>query len=605
MHKQAGGRAPGGSGVGLGIGIAVGVGAGGVLAATMLGVAAFFVFKGPSLSRANGRATPAAEVAHASEPNPGLSTANAPAPVPADPAPAAPPTTEQDKPAPAGAESLYAHTSPAVVRIEVRDAQLKVVGHGSGFFVSADGLVVTNQHVIDGANFATVETSDGTTMFVEGVAAVNKPQDLALLKVRAQGLKCLQLGPADRPPVGTRVFAIGHPMGLKNSVLSEGLISGVGEPLGGGAVASIQTSAPISPGSSGGPLVTADGQVVGVTSAIHNDPRRLSQNLNYAVPASLVHDLLKAGKAAALKTLASAGGKSLDREQAAVLQQAWAAIDRGDLRGAATVLTDAKARLKDSTTYWMTTGALHMELKNYPVAADAFTNVARLKPDLVDGHASLGVAYVFQDKFREALKAFEAASKLAPRSPRHYAAAGACRLEMKQPDRAVALYKKALKLAPGDVNYQRKIGECYLAMDQHADAMMAFQQAIRMDTSDAETHVALAEAYVGLERNDEALETLRKALRIDPNHARAHLRTGFIQMDRKEAMAALLSFRSASQFDSGKVGQAATAMITLIESQLRQEQTQRQQHAELQRQQQQQAEQQRQQQLRRRQLLGR
>jgi S1-C subfamily serine protease/cytochrome c-type biogenesis protein CcmH/NrfG len=601
MHNQAGGRAPGGSGLGWGIGLAVGIGAGGVLAATLLAVVGFFVFRGPSLSHASNRAAPAAHAAHAGEPATRPSAATVPPPPAAGQSPAA--AAEADKPPSAGAESLYAHASPGVVRIQVRDAQLKVIGHGSGFFVSADGLVVTNHHVIEGANFATVETADGTTLFVEGVAAVSKAHDLALLKVKAQGLPCLALGSPERPPVGTRVFAIGHPLGLKNSVVSEGLVSGVGEPLGPGGVPSIRNSAPISPGSSGGPLVTAEGRVVGVTSGAlvaHG-----SQNLNYAVPASLVHDLLRAGKSAELKTLASAGGKSLDREQAAVLQQAWAAIDRGDHRGAAAILADARTRLKDSTTYWMTTGGLHMELKNYPIAADAFANVARLKPDLVDGHASLGVAYVFQDKFREALKAFEAASKLAPRNPKYYAAAGACHLEMKQPDRAVAFYKKSLKLAPGDVNYQRRLGECYLAMNQHADAMMAFRQAIRMDTSDADTYVALAEAYVGLERGDEALESLARALRLSPNHAGAHLRTGLIHLDRKQTAAAVLSFRSASQCDNGKVGQAATAMIAAIENQAKQQQSLQQQQAEQQRRQQE-AEQQRQRQLRqRRQLLGR
>lgn len=605
MHNQAGGRAPGGSGVGLGIGIVVGVGAGGVLTATLLGVGALFLLKGPELTRASQK-SPETHTTAPHHGNTGLE-ASKPTAAPLSPAPAALATAT----APAddagtriafGAESLYSRTAPAVVRIEVRDAQLKVIGHGSGFVVSADGLIVTNQHVIEGANFASVETSDGVTMFVEGLTAVNKPQDLALLKVKAQGLACLELGPVERPPVGTRVFAVGHPMGVKNSVLSEGLVSGVGDPLGNGGVPTIQTSAPISPGSSGGPLLNAEGQVVGVTSAIHNDPRRLSQNLNYAVPTSLVHDLLRSGRSAELKTLASAGGKSLDRDQAAVLQQAWAAIDAGDLRGAATILADARARLKDSTTYWMTAGSLQMSLKNYSLAAEAFSNVTRLKADLVEGHASLGVAYVFQDKFRDALKAFEAAAKLAPRNPKYLAAAGACHLEMKQPDRAVGYYKKALKLAPGDVQYQRKTGECYAAMNQHADAMMSFQQALKIDSTDADTHVSLAESYVGLERPDEAMEALRRALRLKPGHARAHLRTGLIHMDRKEVMAALLSFRSASQLDNGKVGQAAGAMVTAIERQMQQDQNLRQQQAEQQRRQQE-ADQQRQRQLQQRRLL--
>ncbi len=100
-------------------------------------------------------------------------------------------------------------------------SSVRFMDGGSGAFVSPRGLVVTNHHVIRGAHFATVKLSSGATLFVEGVAAVDADADLAVLKVNGKGLAFLTLGPATAPKVGTKVYAIGNPLGMTNS-LSEG-----------------------------------------------------------------------------------------------------------------------------------------------------------------------------------------------------------------------------------------------------------------------------------------------------------------------------------------------------------------------------------------------
>src|SRR5439155_17549906 len=116
-------------------------------------------------------------------------------------------------------------------------------------------------------------------------------------------------------------------------------------------------------------------------------------------------------------------------------------------------------QMRGSNAYWVTAGALHMELKNYPLATEAYQNAVRLRPDAVESHAMLGVALVMQQKHREAIKAFESAARLSPRDPKYSAAAGRCHMELKQPDRAVAFYKKAMQLAPGDAAYAARLGD--------------------------------------------------------------------------------------------------------------------------------------------------
>ena len=144
----------------------------------------------------------------------------------------------------------------------IEDKRRRPAGQGSGFFVSADGLLVTNHHVVADAATIRVLTHADVELKVTQVVAVDPTSDLALLRVAGTGLPHLELADAV-PAIGSRAYAIGSPQGLANT-LSEGLISGVRGPEG--EVKLIQTTAAISPGSSGGPLLNADGRVVGVTT---------------------------------------------------------------------------------------------------------------------------------------------------------------------------------------------------------------------------------------------------------------------------------------------------------------------------------------------------
>jgi len=194
-------------------------------------------------------------------------------------------------------ENLFAKVSPAVVRIVTYSGTGRELKRGSGFLVSGDGLVVTNYHVIDGGASAEVILETNAKLPVVGVAAQKEEFDLAILKVHAQKLPFLALADA-MPKEGSRVYAVGNPQGLTNTI-SEGLVSGIRKI--NDELSLVQTTAAISPGSSGGPLLTADGQVVGVTTLFLVK----GQNLNFAVPSSAIESLV----AAAGKTVPVTGLK--------------------------------------------------------------------------------------------------------------------------------------------------------------------------------------------------------------------------------------------------------------------------------------------------------
>lgn len=172
----------------------------------------------------------------------------------------------------------------SVVLLVVEDDKRQPLSLGSGFIVQ-EGLLVTNAHVIDGATTGYAKLIGKPRKYeITGIVARNELHDLALLKVEGMTAPEMAIADSTSVAVGDPIYAIGNPKGLEGT-FSAGIISGVRK-LEHGAL--LQITAPISPGSSGGPVVNVDGQVVGIAVATF----RGGQNLNFAVPASEIRKLL-------------------------------------------------------------------------------------------------------------------------------------------------------------------------------------------------------------------------------------------------------------------------------------------------------------------------
>lgn len=161
---------------------------------------------------------------------------------------------------------------------------------GSGFIISADGYIVTNNHVVEGADKITVklngDKSDGLAAKVVGTDAET---DLALLKVESKNpLPVLKFGDSDAMEVGDWVVAIGNPFGLSNTVTA-GILSAKGRDIHAGPFDNfLQTDASINPGNSGGPLINMEGEVIGINTAISAS----GQGIGFAIPSSLASKVI-------------------------------------------------------------------------------------------------------------------------------------------------------------------------------------------------------------------------------------------------------------------------------------------------------------------------
>lgn len=176
------------------------------------------------------------------------------------------------------------------------------VGQGSGFIISPDGHIITNHHVVDGADNVAVQLDDGRE-FDATVVGSDAETEIAVIKIEATGLPTLNLGNSDGLRVGEWVLAIGNPFGLSHSVTA-GIVSArgrgdVGLTAGGLLADFIQTDAAINPGNSGGPLLNLDGQVVGLNTAILSRSGGY-MGIGFAIPINMVKyvsdQLIKNGK---------------------------------------------------------------------------------------------------------------------------------------------------------------------------------------------------------------------------------------------------------------------------------------------------------------------
>lgn len=181
------------------------------------------------------------------------------------------------------AREIAKKVSPSVVLLVMEDANGQPLGMGSGFIIR-DGVIATNMHVIQGASRGYAKlVGDTRKNNIRGVVASDTARDLVLLSVEGLTGNALAIGNSDEVAVGDSVYAVGNPRGLEGT-FSAGIVSSVRKV---GDHSLLQITAPVSPGSSGGPVVNSRGQVIGVAVATFKG----GQNLNFAIPSRYLSSL--------------------------------------------------------------------------------------------------------------------------------------------------------------------------------------------------------------------------------------------------------------------------------------------------------------------------
>jgi len=394
---------------------------------------------------------------------------------------------------------------PAVVTVITYDDAGKAAGQGTGFLVQA-AHVITSCHVIEGAAKAEVKTIDGKTYAVKGTAGSDELADIVRLVLAqpVRNAKVLALAKA-LPQEGEKVVVVGSPLGLEHTV-SDGIVSAVRDIPGLGKF--IQVTAPMSPGSSGSPVVNLKGEVVGVACAILTE----GQSLNFAIASEHV---------LALKST----------ETTAVGGEASRTAGR------------ASGHLQKGIGFLLE--------EEYEKALPHLQ--AATKADLLRDYAwfSLGMTYAELGRYLEAIAAYEQAIRLAPRPwAGAYFKLGVAYGDLGRHADAIQAYKQAIRIDPDDAMAHYNLGVNYADLGRYADAVDAYKQAIRIDPDYAEAHCNLGVAYVNLGRYFDAADAYKQAIRLKPDWAMAQFNLGLTYLLLENKGAALEQYKILKKLDT-------------------------------------------------------
>jgi len=370
---------------------------------------------------------------------------------------------------------LIKKVKPSVVLIETFDKDNKPIGQGSGFFIDNKGRLITNHHVIEGAYSATIKTSTGKEYLVQGIVAKDTEADIVKLVVNQPDANITFLNlSVNVPSEGEDIFVIGNPLGLESTV-STGIVSAVRDIPAFGKI--LQITAPISPGSSGSPVINSKGEVIGIATLIVTK----GQNLNFAIPSDKIIALKETAKATLSESYTSLTAdpndaqKLVDKGLKELWQENWFA--------ALTYFQKAKEKNPNNADAWVMVGYCYGRLGRWQDAIESCKQAIRIKPDYAEAHHNLGLAYGKLGRYEDAVES----------------------------------YKQAIRVKPDLAEAHYGLGLTYLGLGRRQEAIESYKQAIRIKPDLADAHCGLGIIYGVLGQMQDAIESCKQAIRIKPD----------------------------------------------------------------------------------------
>ncbi len=367
-------------------------------------------------------------------------------------------------------DQVFDKVKDSIVVVKSLDAQSKVKGQGSGVLLPS-GKIATNCHIVEGG--ASYQVGRGKELVRATLYAEDGDKDICLLDAKDITGKPAQIGKAANLKVGVPVYAVGAPKGLELS-LSDGIVA----QLRGGPPPFIQTTAAISPGSSGGGLFDGEGRLVGLTTLYIEG----GQSLNSAMPVEWISEV-KPGRKPVI----------VGRSQTGWLKRSSALEDMKDWQGMLDWSRKWTKSEPNDENAWLGLGVAYGNLKRYNDAIEACRQALRINPEHAGAWYNLGVDYGNLKRYNDAIEA----------------------------------YCQALRIDPEYADAWNNLGIAYRNLKRYDDAIKAYRQAIRTDPEYADAWNNLGVAYGNLKRYDDAIEACRQALRINPEHAGAWYNIGF------------------------------------------------------------------------------
>ena len=423
----------------------------------------------------------------------------------------------------------------ATVFLDMQDSNGAPLNWGSGFFVGHN-LIATNHHVIKAAARGTAKIVGQETKFsIEGITAKDETNDLALLKVTMQGVNPLPLGDSATVRIGDTVYVAGSP-GRWEGTFSNGIISGLREEP---ARKQLQMTAPISPGSSGGPVLNDKGKVIGVSARAHE-----GQNLNFASHSNALKDLLE--RSGLVTPLAQ---QNHTTSVHTYLTQGFNKEKLRDYKGAIVNYTEAIRLQPDYTYAYFKRGLAKARLARYVDAINDFDTVLRVQSNYVAAYLSRGIAKYQLGQYRSTIADCNAAICLQPDCAQAYLSRGLAQAALKRHEEAITNYDTAIRLNPDyDIAYSER-GLAKANLGQYAAAIADYDTAIRLKPHYAIAYTRRGSAKNKLGKHGAAIADYDIAIRLRSNDALIYNNRGLAKAKLGKHRAAIADYDMAIQLE--------------------------------------------------------
>jgi Tfp pilus assembly protein PilF len=380
--------------------------------------------------------------------------------------------------------SLIKRIKPSTVIIFAYDDKGEFLQQGSGFFISQNGDVITNHHVIQGASSAEIKTADEKTYPITYILAGDEQNDIIHLSVDipSQDVYPLSLSKTI-PEVGERIIVYGSPLGLENTV-SDGIVSAIRDIPDYGRI--IQITAPISPGSSGSPVLNLQGEVIGIATFQMIE----GQNLNFAIPSERIISLIltEENKISIIEEVFGQESQTKkDSDYAEAYQKALYFIDKEEYEKALPYLEIAIKTdiLSLKARAYYNIGYCYDELDNFTKSIEAYKQAIRIDPNHAKAYSSLGAAYNSLGLCKEAIEACKQAIRIDPEYIDAYNNLGRAYTDLGLFEDAIEAYKQAIRIDPDNVNAHLGLGLIYLRTGDRNSALDEYKILKELDIDKA------------------------------------------------------------------------------------------------------------------------
>ncbi|MCK5417584.1 MAG: serine protease, partial [Desulfobacterales bacterium] len=426
---------------------------------------------------------------------------------------------------------------PSVATVVAYDVDSNVANIGTGFFVNNNGHLITNYHVLVGKFGAEIKTADGSTYPIKSVIAENQATDLikVLVDIPPEKVQWIEVS-EEMPPVAQRVMVVGSPMGLEQSV-SDGIISSVREIPGIGTF--FQMSAPISPGSSGSPVVNMEGKVVGVATFQFLQ----GQNLNFAISGKSILDLQTNQPGQTLSEWTFRISNQKPRLAGELCRKGFSFSINGQDQKALQYFKKATENDPNSTTAWYGLGYCYAGKNSHNDAIEAYKQAIRTDPKNEISHFHLGNYYHKIGRNDEAIVSYKKVVTINPDFEAAHFNLGIIYSEIGQLIDGREAFQNVVRINPQATKAHYNIGLSYFRLGQYPEAIDAYKNAIEINPEFVEAYFNLGLIFGELGQTRDQMEAFKQAIRVNPDFAPAHYAIGQVYLNQGGKAAALDQYK--------------------------------------------------------------